>query len=264
MVKKIYVIGWPVEHSLSPEMHNAAFRALGLDYVYEKLAAPPEELAAVLHKLRQDPDCAGANITIPHKKAAAALADELDRGARECGSVNTLVCRAGRLVGYSADGAGYLAGLRADNIDPGNKNIVLFGNGGAAQSIIPVLRPLAKKLTIVARQDTRPDIGAADIVINATSVGMSPRVDATILPEPELLAQIHSGQIFSDIVYAPRQTLFLKNAAARGAVIHEGWKMLLWQGALAFELFTGQPAPVEIMQKALLEKLQDTLEKGAE
>ena len=255
MVKKLYIIGWPVSHSLSPEMHNAAFRALGLDYIYEKLEARPEELAAALAKLRRDPDFAGANITVPHKKTAAALADELDSGARTSGSVNTLVCRAGRLVGYSTDGAGYLAGLRADNIDPGDKNIVLFGNGGAAQSIIPVLQPLAKKLTIVARHSPRPDIGVADIVINATSVGMSPHTDATILPEPELLAQIYAGQVFADIVYSPRQTLFLKNAAARGAAIHEGWHMLLWQGALAFKLFTGQPAPVEIMRKALLAKL---------
>jgi shikimate dehydrogenase len=256
MVKKVYVIGWPVEHSLSPEMHNAAFRALGLDYAYEKLAAPPEKLADVLNELRRNPDFAGANITVPHKKTAAALADELDGGARTSGSVNTLVCRAGRLIGYSTDGAGYLAGLRADNIDPEDKNITLFGTGGAARSIIPVLRPLAKKLTVVARHDPRPDISAADIVINATSVGMSPRADETILPEPELLAQIHAGQVFSDIVYNPRQTLFLKNAAARGAVIHEGWHMLLWQGALAFELFTGRPAPLEIMQKTLLDKLK--------
>ncbi|MDR2428678.1 MAG: shikimate dehydrogenase, partial [Candidatus Margulisbacteria bacterium] len=251
MVKKVYVIGWPVGHSLSPEMHNAAFRALGLDYVYEKLAVPPEELAAALEKLRRAPDFAGANITVPHKKTAAALADELDSGARTGGAVNTLVYRADRLVGHSTDGAGYLAGLQAANIDPRDKNIILFGSGGAAQSILPVLQPLARKLTVITRRDPRPDIGAADIVINTTSVGMSPREDATILPEPELLAQIHAGQVFSDIVYSPRQTLFLKNAAARGAVIHEGWRMLLWQGALAFELFTGQSAPVEIMQKAL-------------
>jgi shikimate dehydrogenase len=256
MVKKIYVIGWPVGHSLSPDLHNAAFRALGLDYVYEKLEIPPENLAATLTKLRQDPDFAGANITIPHKKAAAALADELDGGARTGGSVNTLVCRAGKLVGYSTDGAGYLAALQTANIDPNGKNIVLFGHGGAAQSLIPILQSLAKKLTIVTRHDTRPDIGAADMVINSTSVGMTPHADATILPEPELLAQIHAGQVFSDIVYDPRQTLFLKNAAARGAVIHEGWGMLLRQGALAFELFTGRAAPVEIMQKALLAKLK--------
>ena len=256
MVKKLYIIGWPVGHSLSPEMHNAAFQALGLDYIYEKLEVRPEALAVTLAKLRHDPDFAGANITVPHKKAAAVLADELDSGARTGGAVNMLVCRAGRLVGYSTDGAGYLAGLRADNIDPGDKNIVLFGSGGAAQSIIPVLQPLAKKLTIVARHSPRPDISAADIVINATSVGMSPQAEATILPEPELLAQIHAGQVFTDIVYSPRQTLFLKNAAARGAASHEGWHMLLWQGALAFELFTGQPAPVEIMRKALLAKLK--------
>jgi shikimate dehydrogenase len=259
--KKVYIIGYPLAHSLSPEMHNAAYAALGLDYNYQKLELP--ELTAKTMEILRQPDCAGANVTIPHKRRAAELADELDESARlalsggagETGSVNTLVNRAGRLIGYSTDGAGYLAALRRDNIEPAGKKIILFGNGGAAQALSSVLKPLAAELTVITRHSPRPDIARADMVINATSVGMHPRADETILPE---LNGIHAGQLFSDIVYNPRETLFLRNAAARGADVQQGWGMLLMQGVLAFCLLTGLPrekAPIDIMQKVLLARL---------
>ncbi|GBR75377.1 shikimate dehydrogenase [Candidatus Termititenax persephonae] len=284
MVKKIYLLGYPLGHSLSPAMHNAAYRALGLDYVYEKLEVPPADLTRVLADLRSDPSFWGANITVPHKKAAVALCAELAAGARECGSVNTLVCRAGGLTGYSTDGEGYLRSLDMDGIDPRGKKIVLFGSGGAAQAMAYALQKTADKVWIIVRDLTKAPaiirlfakfpnleiidkkfllnmprlLNEADLVINATSVGMLPDTHSTILPEPGLLAQIRAGQIFSDIVYHPRRTLFLKNAADRGARTHEGWGMLLWQGVLAFHLFTGIPLaeiPLDILKNSLLDNL---------
>jgi len=186
------------------------------------------------------------------------LVDELDESARKTGSVNTVVNRAGRLVGYSTDGAGYLEALKADGVDPAGKNILIFGDGGAGQAIIAQLRPLAGALTVIGIDSPRPDnsdIHAADIVINATPLGMYPRVQDTVLPDT---AGIHAGQVFSDIVYNPRETLFLRNAAAKGARTQQGWGMLLYQGVLAFCLLTDTPraaVPIDIMQKNLLAKL---------
>ena len=272
-LKKTYIIGHPLEHSLSPDMHNHAYQALGLDYFYEKLELP-ELNAKNIAILRQN-NCLGANITIPHKKTAAKLVDEirpsaprlgLRRGARPLNassdrvaaaemSINTIVNENGKLIGYSTDGPGYLESLKQSGIDPAGKNILIYGTGGAAQAIIPLLKPLAEKLTIVAIESPRPDtatIKAAELIINATPIGMYPKINETVLPD---ISGIHSGQIFSDIVYNPRETLFLRNAAAAGAATHQGWGMLLYQGVLAFCLLTDTPrakVPIDIMRQSLL------------
>ena len=256
VLKKAYIIGYPLEHSLSPDMHNAAYKAHGLDYIYQKMELP--ELTRKNIDVLRAENCLGANVTVPHKKTAAQLVDELDESARLTGSVNTIVNRAGRLIGYSTDGPGYLESLKQSDIDPSGKSIVIYGTGGAAQAIIPLLQPLAKSLNIVAIDSPRPDtaaIKAADMIINATPLGMYPKINETILPDT---SGIHRGQIYSDIVYNPRETLFLRNAAAKGAITHPGWGMLLYQGVLAFCLLTDIPqnkVPIDIMRQTLLAKL---------
>lgn len=260
VLKKAYIIGYPLEHSLSPAMHNAAYKELGLDYSYEKLELP--ELTAKNIDLLREPDCLGANVTIPHKKTAAKLLqssaiDKLYGSVPDTGSLNTIVNfnASGRLHGHNTDGLGYMHALKEDNIILTGKKVILFGNGGAAQAIKPYIDKETKYLSIATRNSPRPDIASADIVINATPAGMFPKVNETILTD---LSGIHDGQIFIDIVYNPRETLFLRNARSRGARVHAGWKMLLYQGAHAFHLLTGIPfgkIPVDIMRQTLLAKL---------
>jgi shikimate dehydrogenase len=213
------IIGWPVAHSLSPRMHNAAFAALGLDWAYVPLPTSPDRLAAAVRGLVAL-GFAGANVTAPHKLAAAALCET------DTPSVNTIVVRDGRAEGSSTDAAilGALTGERP----------VVIGDGGAATAFVHAL-PHARSFS--RRAAWPPDASDADLVVHATSC------------RDEVLVEVGAGQTLVDLPYPETAT----GAAARagGARVVTGLDVLVAQGAASFELWTGRPAPVEVMRAAL-------------
>ncbi len=217
----VALLGHPVGHSLSPRMHNAAFAALALDWAYVALDVPPERLEEAVRGLAAA-GFAGANVTAPHKLAAAKLA-----GA-EAPSVNTLVFRDGRIEGTSTDAA-ILDGLET------NRPVVL-GDGGAAQAFLQAL-PGARSFS--RRGEWPPDVSDADLVVNATAA------------RDEVLVELGPGQTLVDLPYPGSATA----AAARetGATVHDGLDVLVAQGAASLELWTGLPAPVEVMRAAVHE-----------
>lgn len=276
------VIGWPVRHSLSPPMHNAAFAALGLNWVYVPFAVDPGRIAGAMEAVRAL-DLAGLNVTIPHKLAVVPHLDEISEDARILGAVNTIVNREGRLLGHNTDGPGFLRSLRELGEDVAGREVALIGAGGSARAVaLAVCRAGATRLSIVNRtvekaqavvamlQEALPEVPAeavalegaeaadmvraAQVIIDSTAVGMYPHHEA----EPVIPARwLHSGQTVCDLTYNPRLTVLLRAALAVGARTLDGTGMLVHQGALAFEYWTGQPAPVEAMRTALLGGLKE-------
>ncbi len=253
------ILGRPVRHSLSPAMHNAAFAALGVNAVY--VAFPVLDLVQAVHGLR-GLGIGGVSVTIPFKEAILPLLDEVDEEARTIGAVNTVVKREGRLWGTNTDWQGALAALQ-DQVNLAGQRVLVLGAGGAGRAIVYAVRRAgghvwvtdaeADRAQTLARQfgvnavawSEAPQVDAA-ILINATPVGMAPQ-DTEIPYPPEHLGQV---QVVMDIVYTPLQTRLLREAAARGSRTIDGLEMLIYQGARQFELFTGQPAPVETMRRA--------------
>jgi shikimate dehydrogenase len=213
------ILGWPVEHSLSPRMQNAAFAELGLDWAYVPLPVSPERLADAVRGLVAL-GYAGANVTTPHKVAVTALCETSAR------SVNTLVVRGGRIEGVSTDAA-VLAGLPAESP-------VVLGDGGAAIAFLDAL-PHARRFS--RRGDWPPDVAGADLVVNATAA------------RHEVLVQLEPGQTLVDLPYP--ETATARAARAAGARVVDGLEVLVTQGAASFELWAGQPAPVATMRAAL-------------
>jgi shikimate dehydrogenase len=213
------LIGWPVEHSLSPRMHNAAFTALGLDWAYVPLPTPPERLADALRGLVAL-GFAGANVTAPHKVAVSAYCQT------DAPSVNTLVVRDERLEGWTTDAA-VLDGLTAERP-------VVLGDGGAAQAFLHAL-PHAHAFS--RRGEWPPEVREADLVVNATT------------SRDDVLAEFRAGQTLVDLPYP--ETATAAAAAAAGARVVTGLEVLVAQGAASFELWTGLPAPIEAMRAAL-------------
>jgi len=214
----VALLGHPVGHSLSPRMHNAAFAALALDWAYVALDVPAERLEEVLRGLVAA-GFAGANVTAPHKLAAAKLVGDAP-------SVNTLVFRDGRIEGHSTDAA-VLEGLVAEQP-------VVLGDGGAAQAFLQAL-PQAR--SFARRGEWPPDVGSADLVVNATS------------ERDEVLVALREGQTLVDLPYPATATA--RAAREGGAHVLDGHDVLVAQGAAAFELWTGLPAPVETMRAVL-------------
>jgi shikimate dehydrogenase len=274
------LIGDPVEHTVSPAMHNAAFKKLGLDFLYLPFRVKPEALGEAVAGLRAL-NIIGFNVTIPHKVAVIPLLDSLDPLAEKIGAVNTVVNKDGELRGDNTDGPGFLQALLGRGVEVGGKNTVLLGAGGAARAIAYILAEEGANLTILNRQleidqaealardiaeDFRQAAGVmelgdenlkkalekADMLVNATSVGMSPERDATPVPAHLL----KSALVVFDIVYHPMKTRLLKEAEAAGARTINGVDMLAWQGALAFEKWTGQKAPLDLMRKEAMKALQ--------
>ena len=219
MTTLVGIIGWPVEHSLSPRMQNAAFAALGLDWVYVPLPTPPERLAEAVAGLAAL-GFAGANVTAPHKLAVAALCET------DAPSVNTLVVRDGRVEAWTTDAA-VLSGLTAERP-------VILGDGGVAAAFVQAL-PHARRFS--RRGAWPPEVEGADLVVNATAA------------RDEVLAELTSGQTLVDLPYPETATA----AAARrnGATVVTGLEALVAQGAASFELWTGLPAPVDVMREAV-------------
>jgi len=245
------VIGSPVRHSLSPALHNAAFAQLGLDWVYVALDVEAGEAQRAIDAMRVF-GLGGLSVTMPHKEAVAGAVDELDPAAAALRSVNTVVPRPdGTLVGHSTDGAGFVASLAAQGVSVAGRTVCLLGAGGAARAIADALaRSGAAQVSVVNRtrssaDDTAAlagrvgvagvatDIRDADIVVNATSVGMG----GSDLPcDPALL---RAGQVVADIVYHPRLTGLLAAAASVGATTVDGLGMLVHQAALQQQLWHG-------------------------
>ena len=268
------VIGWPIEHSVSPAMHNAAFRALGLDWCYLPFAVPPAHVADALAGVR-GLGLRGINVTVPHKQAVSALVDELTPEARAIGAVNTVLVRGERLVGHNTDAAGFLRALREAGFAPEGCSALVLGAGGAARAAVYALARVGARVVLLNRTPQRADALVADLravvegarleaggldaqtaqqeasrcqlVVNATSLGMWPQVETS--PWPEEVA-FPAGVLLFDLVYNPRQTRFVRLARESGARAVDGLRMLVHQGAEAFALWTGAAPPVEIMYAA--------------
>jgi shikimate dehydrogenase len=259
------LIGDPVEHSLSPLIHNAAYKALGLNYSYISLRS--RDTLGAMATVRAN-GIRGASVTTPHKVAVMEYLDRLDPTAQRIGAVNTVVNDNGRLIGYNTDGSGALRALEEVTSVSG-KNIVLIGGGGAALAIAAALKEKDVKLTILNRTESKasqlankvgaeeygnlnkiPLVAEADILINATTVGMT-KTGETIVSQKFL----HDRLTVFDIVYNPKETRLLREAIEKGCNIVYGYKMLLYQAAQQFELFTGHPAPPGVMESVLVKAL---------
>jgi shikimate dehydrogenase len=258
-MKTVGLIGWPVEHSLSPRMHQAAFKALRLNWQYVLLPTD-DQLEDVIDQLRTA-EWAGANVTIPHKSAVMPLLDEVDRRAQSLGAVNTIVKRAGGLIGYNTDVIGFERALLETRIDVGDRPCAVLGAGGSARAIVHVLQRLQARVTVYARdvakaqwfnavdwrERTRLD-PATSLIVNTTPLGMSPKVGAS--PWPDDVPFPASALVF-DLVYNPKRTRFMEQAERSGARSINGLAMLLYQGAAAFEMWTGCAAPLQAMRAAV-------------
>lgn len=283
------LIGWPVEHSLSPMMHNAAFRQLGLEWAYVPLPVRPEDVEQALKGLAAL-NFVGANVTVPHKQAVMRYMDELSDPAKITGAVNTIHIKDGKFYGYNTDTIGFLNALREGGCEPKGLRIAVLGAGGAARAVVYAMaRSEAASVTVFNRTAERaaflvddlaeifPDShlsfealtsealttldNEVDLVINTTSVGMYPHIETNPWPED---VPIPNQAQFYDLVYNPLETTFLRRAKEVGAHIIDGLGMLVHQGAFAFETWTGQQAPVAVMRKACLQGLNIATGEGSE
>ncbi len=267
------LIGWPLGHSVSPAMHNAAFETLGLDGRYVALPVPPEQVGELVRSLRGR-GFRGVNVTIPHKQAVMPLVDELSEPARLIGAVNTIVVEPdGRVRGDNTDWLGFLQPLDARDFDLAGKSVLLLGAGGAARAVIYAL--VQRNITHLTLWNRTPDravhlaahaatldsaltvdysqfpivnrqlsIENPDLIVNTTPAGMWPHVNESPWPAD---VPLPPNTLVYDLVYRPEQTQFLRTAQAAGCPTQGGLDMLIVQGALAFELWTGQAPPLEIM-----------------
>lgn len=275
------IIGDPIGHSMSPAIHNAAFEKMEIDYLYVPFRVKKEGLSKAIAGMRAL-NIRGLSVTIPHKVAVIPFLDELDPLAERIGAVNTIVNDDGVLRGYNTDATGFLQTLLERGVEPEKKNIVILGAGGASRAISFILAERGAHLVILNRlleldwaeelasrisqiftkevealelneENLAKVLEKADIVVNATSVGMSPNIDETPIPAKLL----KPGLIVFDIVYNPIKTRLLREAEATGAKTIGGLDMLVWQGALAFEKWTGLKAPVKLMKEEAIKGLQE-------
>jgi len=273
------LLGFPARHSLGPAMHNAAFAALGLPLVYVAHDVAPADLSAALAGARAL-GYLGLSITMPHKVAALSLVDEVDPMARAIGCINTVVNRDGRLVGSNSDGQGALDALTRAGIPTRNQRVLVLGSGGAARAVAMTMamrgQPAAMEILGVVTDELdrlRADVAAqasvevtagplddarlavaaagADLLLHCTPVGMTPDTGRSLVP-PELLRP--QLAVF-DAVYNPRRTKLLAEAARHGCRVVEGLEMFLGQAMVQFELWTGKPAPAEVMRKVIETRL---------
>lgn len=272
------VIGNPVEHSLSPAIHNAGYAELGLDFVY--VANRVEDVKGALAGMKALENFRGMSITIPHKIDAIQYIDTISEVDLAIGAINTVVNDNGQLEGLNTDGPGALKALEDGGADLQDKSILMLGAGGAARAIAFTLAwdPRIKDLTLLdinkdlldslgadLREKTKTDIYTdlmnddtiasamekADIIIQCTPIGMHPKVDATLVPK-ELF---RTGQVVFDIVYTPLETKLLREAKESGLKVISGVEMFIHQAALQFERFTGKDAPVQTLREVVLSHL---------
>ena len=274
------IIGDPIEHTMSPAMHNAAFKTLGLDYVYVPFKVKSLELKKAIEGIR-GLNIRGVNVTIPHKVSVMQFLDRIDPLAEKIGAVNTIINDGGILSGYNTDATGFLQTLHDKDIEPRDKKVLLLGAGGVARAIGNILAGERAHITILNRQqelswaedlahrlnrhygvevsageltseNLKRALDGVDVLVNATSLGMSPDDDQTPVPTDLLCANL---TVF-DAVYNPLQTRLIREAKTAGARTISGLEMLVWQGAIAFEKWTGVKAPIDDMRQSVLGLLQ--------
>lgn len=275
-VKKIYgVIGDPIAHSMSPAIHNDAFDQEQMDAVYHHFHVTPECLQDAVKGMKAI-GVSGFNVTIPHKTAIIPLLDEVDELAQAIGAVNTVVYRDGRYIGYNTDGKGFYKAL-AEEIsgDLASKKTLIIGAGGAARAIYFTLVkegvkqvdianrtkeraetlisecPYDKQSTALTMLEAEANIKAYDLIIQTTSIGMSPKVDDTPLD----VTAIKASAFVSDIIYNPLKTKILMEAEQSGAKTQNGLGMFVNQAALAFQIWTGVMPDTSRMEQIVLNKL---------
>lgn len=271
------VIGEPIEHSLSPIMHNAAFQAVGLDFAFLAFRVKPAEVETAVNGVRAL-NIRGLNVTMPHKTAIINHLDRVDLSAQIVNSVNTVLHKENLLFGFNTDGVGAVKALKENGVELKGRKVLLLGAGGAARAIayamakeadeLAVLNRTAKQAQALARllekpfnkkiasgslspSDVETNIRDSDILINATSVGMKPKPDES----PVAPKMLRRNMAVMDIVYNPLETRLVKDAKAAGAEVVSGVEMLIYQGAASFEIWTGKSAPVEVMRQAVLSHL---------
>lgn len=270
----VAVLGQPVAENPTGVMQEAAFAAVGLNWRYLTIEVAPANLAEAMRGVRAM-GFRGINLTIPHKVAVMEHLDEIAAEARIIGAVNTVRRDGDRLIGENTDGKGFLRGVRADaGVDPKGKRVILLGAGGAARAIATELALAgASEIVVVNRSESRgrrmtddlkrnvktrvcfePWRGTfvvrseVDILVNATSIGLYPEVDA--MPDVDL-SLANSGMLVCDAVFNPPETRLLRAARERGLPVLDGLSMLVYQGVIGFELWTGRPAPEAVMKAAL-------------
>lgn len=275
------LIGYPIEHSVSFEMHNAAYEEAGIDYCYIPLPVKTQDLEKALHGI-QSFGFAGANVTIPHKESVIAYLDETTKISRLIGSVNTILNQDGKLIGYNTDGPGFIDSLNKDcGFDPKGKRAVILGAGGASRAVSMMLAKEGVKTLIITdiiyersknlceyinshykiapyacpsnSKELMSGIESCDLLVNTTPIGMYPKVKECPIDKS---IKIPSNALVYDLIYNPEETELIKLAKKCGARSSNGIGMLVMQGALAFSLFTEHEAPVEVMRSAVLKALK--------
>lgn len=273
------LIGNPVGHSMSPAIHNAAFAATGQDFVY--VACQVENVAGALAGMKALGNFRGMSVTIPHKIEVMQYVDEIAEVDRAIGSINTVINDNGKLIGLGTDGPGAHKALVAAGVDLDNKTVLMLGCGGAARAIaftlaqqanpaellmLDINAELLRELSTDLRTGTDTPIRSAvldeaslaeamnksTVIIHCTPIGMHPKEDVSLIP-PKLF---RPGQVVFDVVYNPLETRLLKEAKASGCQVISGVEMFIHQAVLQFEQFTGVDAPIEVMRKVVLERLQ--------
>lgn len=272
--KVIGIIGWPVSHSLSPVMHNAAFEYLGLDYCYVPFAVNPEYIKEAIEALPAL-NITGLNVTVPHKENVLKYISELSEEARMIGAVNTLKVTDNLLMGYNTDGMGFVNSIKESGNPLAHKRLLILGSGGSAKAvafksaaegvegIIIANRTVSKAITLKKQiekffpllnikvtgtgyDELKDVINMVDTVVNTTSVGLGKE---DISPVPGEL--IHKGLFIFDLIYNPRETTLLRYAKAAGCRYTNGLGMLIHQGAESFRIWTGVEPPVKVMRQAV-------------
>ncbi len=271
------VIGDPIEHSLSPAIQNAAFKATNLDAVFLAFKVSQSGVENALKGMRSL-GLKGFNVTMPNKSVVIPYLDEVDESAKFLDSVNTILNENGKLRGFSTDGAGAHRALEENNVKLSGKKLVLLGAGGASRAIASAISREVKELIILSRSPEKntgfaealnkrfskkvttaqlsslnieQSLKGADILVNATSVGMHPKVNESLIDASFL----HPKLTVMDIVYNPTETKLAADAKKAGARVVDGLDMLVHQGAASFEIWTGKSAPVEVMKQAALSQL---------
>lgn len=270
------VFGHPIAHSLSPVMQNAAIRALDIDYTYVPFHVLPDDLEEAVAGIRSL-GLAGVNVTIPHKERVIRHLDEVSEDGRRIGSVNTVISEGGRLRGETTDGPGFLKSVEAGWGRVDGCRTLILGAGGSAKAAAFALAGVGCRIVIanrtleraeelagvlnaafggnvsravgLRREALAEEVSGADLLVNTTSVGMHPDIDGIPMP-PDLL---HSRLLVYDLIYNPLKTKLVEEAESRGAAAMTGLKMLVYQGALSLEMWTGREAPVAAMEEAVME-----------
>lgn len=265
---KFAVIGHPIDHSLSPIMHDANFKSLKRDDTYEALNIPPKHFH-LIKEIINEKELDGFNITIPHKESIIPYLDEIDDHAQKIGAINTVKIENGRWLGYNTDGVGYVKGLQAVYPNLEDAKILLIGAGGASKGLAAALNEIVKAPLTVANRTMRrfetwdlaveqftlseaeQALNQFDIVINTTPAGMNQNKDVVIA-----LDNLAPHTLVSDIVYVPAKTPILALAEAKGNPIYNGLDMFVNQGAESFKIWTGQDADTDTMKNAVIEQLK--------